>query len=247
MQLRRPCSSSSSRVSCRSSSSSTAVARLAVQPTQQHAVQQSQLGLTAIQQRNQQQQQRQLPRASKRTASLVLQALAPAAAAAAGGPSTAAAGPAGPSAAGGGSSRVRRMILLRHADSETSTKLRDYDRPISLQGKREASNIARRLCELGWVPDLIIASNSKRTKQTLDTMAEAASELSQVSIYVCFGVQRVVGRGSWQGRSIHYGTDTNGGGSSRAEPGGCNSTSEPVCCATGLNAYACLSAHGHHG
>ncbi|WIA40996.1 hypothetical protein OEZ86_004638 [Tetradesmus obliquus] len=75
------------------------------------------------------------------------------------------------------------MILLRHADSETSTKLRDYDRPISLQGKREASNIARRLCELGWVPDLIIASNSKRTKQTLDTMAEAASELSQVDAH----------------------------------------------------------------
>lgn len=79
--------------------------------------------------------------------------------------------------------RVRRMILLRHADSETSTKLRDYDRPISLQGKREASTIAKRLCELGWVPDLIIASNSKRTKQTLDTMAEAAAELSLVDAH----------------------------------------------------------------
>lgn len=77
----------------------------------------------------------------------------------------------------------RRIILLRHADSESSSKLRDYDRPISSQGKREATSIAKRLCELGWVPDLIIASNSKRTKQTLDIMAEAASELSTVDAH----------------------------------------------------------------
>eukprot|EP00879_Flechtneria_rotunda_P004186 GHRR01004434.1.p1 GENE.GHRR01004434.1~~GHRR01004434.1.p1 ORF type:complete len:228 (+),score=77.17 GHRR01004434.1:210-893(+) len=81
------------------------------------------------------------------------------------------------------SNKLRRMILLRHADSETSARLRDYDRPISLQGKREAANIARRLQQLGWIPDLIIASNSKRTKQTLDTMAEAAAELSQVDAH----------------------------------------------------------------
>lgn len=72
----------------------------------------------------------------------------------------------------------RRIILLRHADSESSSTLRDYDRPISIQGRREATSIAKRLLELGWVPDLIIASNSKRTKQTLDTMAETAANFS---------------------------------------------------------------------
>jgi hypothetical protein len=78
-------------------------------------------------------------------------------------------------------STVRRLILLRHADSETSGRLRDYDRPISMQGKREAAKIAQQLCSLGWVPDLIIASNSKRTKQTLDIMVEASEELALVS------------------------------------------------------------------
>lgn len=77
---------------------------------------------------------------------------------------------------------VRRLILLRHADSETSAKLRDYDRPISMQGKREAAKIAQQLCALGWVPDLIIASNSKRTKQTLDIMVEAAAQLALVRL-----------------------------------------------------------------
>lgn len=79
----------------------------------------------------------------------------------------------------------RRLILLRHADSETSANLRDYDRPISMQGKREAAKIAQQLCSLGWVPDLIIASNSKRTKQTLDIMVEAATELALVSLGRC--------------------------------------------------------------
>lgn len=78
-------------------------------------------------------------------------------------------------------SAVRRLILLRHADSETSGRLRDYDRPISMQGKREAAKIAQQLISLGWVPDLIIASNSKRTKQTLDIMVEASEELALVS------------------------------------------------------------------
>lgn len=77
----------------------------------------------------------------------------------------------------------RRLILLRHADSETSANLRDYDRPISMQGKREAAKIAQQLCSLGWVPDLIIASNSKRTKQTLDVMVEASSELALVDAH----------------------------------------------------------------
>lgn len=93
-------------------------------------------------------------------------------------------GPAPPQGAGidsgggdGGGRRPRRMILLRHADSEASSRLRDHDRPISAQGAREASAIAQRLTAAGWVPDLIIASNSRRTRQTLDAMAEAAEEM----------------------------------------------------------------------
>lgn len=83
----------------------------------------------------------------------------------------------------GGGRRPRRMILLRHADSEASSRLRDHDRPISAQGVREASAIARRLTAAGWVPDLIIASNSRRTRQTLDTMAEAAEELGEADAH----------------------------------------------------------------
>eukprot|EP00877_Chromochloris_zofingiensis_P009141 jgi/Chrzof1/4480/Cz14g14230.t1 len=78
---------------------------------------------------------------------------------------------------------IRRLILLRHADSENSAGVRDHDRRISHQGKREAMNIARRLQELDWIPDIIIASNSRRTKQTLDLMCEAHSELGTVDAH----------------------------------------------------------------
>ena len=39
--------------------------------------------------------------------------------------------------------------------------------------------VAERLAEQGWLPDLIVSSDSTRTKQTLDTMAEAHPAFSQ--------------------------------------------------------------------
>jgi phosphohistidine phosphatase SixA len=71
----------------------------------------------------------------------------------------------------------RRLILLRHAASEEAGRARnDHDRPVSARGREEAAAVARRLAELGWRPDLIVGSNSRRTVQTLDVMAEAHSE-----------------------------------------------------------------------
>lgn len=89
----------------------------------------------------------------------------------------------GSPSAGEGPLPVRRIILLRHADSEASSSTRDHERPISSQGHQEARSIARRLRALGWAPDLIIASNSRRTKMTLDVMAEADEHLGEVDAH----------------------------------------------------------------
>lgn len=75
---------------------------------------------------------------------------------------------------------VKRLILLRHADSEVTSKVRDHDRPLSQEGKAEAKQIAQLLSSQGWIPDLVLASNSKRTKQTLDEMAEVVAQLGEV-------------------------------------------------------------------
>lgn len=49
-----------------------------------------------------------------------------------------------------------------------------------LQGRNEASNVASLLAAKGWVPDLILASNAVRTKQTLDAMSAVMPALGDV-------------------------------------------------------------------
>lgn len=85
--------------------------------------------------------------------------------------------------AAGQSGPVKRLIILRHADSISSSNVRDHERPISTQGKRQAASVSAQLRQAGWLPDLVVASNSKRTKQTLDHMAEAVDELADVDAY----------------------------------------------------------------
>jgi phosphohistidine phosphatase len=83
-----------------------------------------------------------------------------------------------------GSKTTRKIILMRHADSEENNSgIRDHDRSITAQGKAEAEQIAVKLSELNWLPDLIIASNARRTRQTLDEMATAVSRLGEVDAH----------------------------------------------------------------
>ncbi|GLI59402.1 hypothetical protein VaNZ11_001284 [Volvox africanus] len=79
--------------------------------------------------------------------------------------------------------KLRRLILLRHADSDQNSGVRDHDRQISETGRKEASQVAHMLKGKGWTPDLVLASNSKRTKQTLDEMCEVMEELGVVDAH----------------------------------------------------------------
>eukprot|EP00798_Chlamydomonas_sp_ICE-L_P030021 gene30021-17915_t len=101
-------------------------------------------------------------------------------------PSTAASSGGGQGGGGGGGNSRRRLIMLRHADSDGyAPGVRDHDREITAKGKLEAAAIAKKLSEMGWKPDLVLASNSKRTKQTLDAMADVMPELSDVDTHLC--------------------------------------------------------------
>eukprot|EP00899_Mesostigma_viride_P008434 jgi/Mesvir1/17592/Mv08824-RA.1 len=75
---------------------------------------------------------------------------------------------------------LRRLILLRHAKSSWSEPgLRDHDRPLSKRGEEAAPLVASKLKELGWVPELILSSDSLRTRQTLDLMAAGVEEFAR--------------------------------------------------------------------
>ena len=66
-----------------------------------------------------------------------------------------------------------RLILMRHAKSSWSDNaLDDRERPLSARGRAAAPHMGEALAEHGLVPELILCSPAKRTRQTLDLVAE---------------------------------------------------------------------------
>ena len=66
---------------------------------------------------------------------------------------------------------MRTLFLLRHAKSSWSEPgLADFDRPLNERGRRAAPLIARHLAHGGPLPDLILCSSARRTRETLALM-----------------------------------------------------------------------------
>lgn len=78
---------------------------------------------------------------------------------------------------------IRRLILMRHAESEAAGRVRDHDREITSQGAEEARQVARQLGAAGWVPQVIVCSNAQRTRQTLDVMQQVLPELAEADAH----------------------------------------------------------------
>jgi phosphohistidine phosphatase len=64
----------------------------------------------------------------------------------------------------------RRLILLRHAKSDWPD-VPDHDRPLAKRGRRDAPRIGRWLRDHGYLPDTVICSTARRTRQTWDLVA----------------------------------------------------------------------------
>lgn len=64
---------------------------------------------------------------------------------------------------------TRTVVLIRHAKSSwDDPKLDDFDRPLEERGLRDAPVMAAKLAEYNLPIDLVIASPSRRTTQTLE-------------------------------------------------------------------------------
>lgn len=60
------------------------------------------------------------------------------------------------------------LTLLRHAKSSwDSVELEDFDRPLNDRGRKAAPAAARDLVRLKLLPDLILCSTARRTRETL--------------------------------------------------------------------------------
>src|SRR5262245_28346150 len=70
---------------------------------------------------------------------------------------------------------MKTLLLLRHAKSSwDDSSLRDFDRPLSARGERDAPRIGKALRKQGAIPDLIISSPAARAKATIKAATKAA-------------------------------------------------------------------------
>lgn len=75
---------------------------------------------------------------------------------------------------------MRELILLRHAHAEPAAADQvDLDRPLSSEGLAEAEAAGRWLKEHQLVPDRVLCSPSRRTRETLEAVLAAVGYVDQ--------------------------------------------------------------------
>ena len=75
---------------------------------------------------------------------------------------------------------MRELILLRHAHAEPGAAGQaDFDRPLSSQGLAEAEAAGRWLADQGLVPDRVLCSPARRTRETLEAVLAVAGYAEQ--------------------------------------------------------------------
>lgn len=81
-----------------------------------------------------------------------------------------------------GSSIMRRVIVVRHAESEPESDGHgDHGRTLHDRGRRDAARLGTRLRELGWVPQVVVSSDATRTRETWEHMAAAFERAPSVT------------------------------------------------------------------
>ncbi|WP_117211953.1 SixA phosphatase family protein [Allorhizocola rhizosphaerae] len=67
----------------------------------------------------------------------------------------------------------RTLVLLRHAKADRPNGVADVDRPLTERGHADSAAAGAWLVKHGHVPDLVLCSPSKRTRQTWHSVAVA--------------------------------------------------------------------------
>ena len=71
---------------------------------------------------------------------------------------------------------TKRLIIMRHAKSAwDDTTHSDHERTLNARGRRTAPIVADALVERGWQPNFVLSSDSRRTRETWEHMAERFS------------------------------------------------------------------------
>jgi len=71
---------------------------------------------------------------------------------------------------------MRRLLLLRHGKADRHSAGGDRERPLTRRGLEDSRRAGEHLAREGLIPQLAVASNAKRAKQTLEQALEAFPE-----------------------------------------------------------------------
>ncbi len=74
---------------------------------------------------------------------------------------------------------MKTLILLRHGKSDWSQGTPDHERPINERGRMAASLMASWLADEGLVPDRMLVSSARRTRQTADRLGDVWSDVER--------------------------------------------------------------------
>ena len=75
---------------------------------------------------------------------------------------------------------MRRLILLRHAKSDWPTGIADRERPLAPRGRLDAPRIGRYLAEEALMPERVLVSPARRTRETWELVAPELQGLPHV-------------------------------------------------------------------
>ena len=70
---------------------------------------------------------------------------------------------------------MKTLLLLRHAKSSwKDDSIDDHDRPLNARGKKEAPRMGQLLLEEHLLPDVILSSDAKRCRRTVEKVCDAS-------------------------------------------------------------------------
>lgn len=79
---------------------------------------------------------------------------------------------------------MKRLYLLRHAQAmPIEPGGGDFDRPLTPQGRADAAALGREITRRGFVPDLILCSEARRTRETLEGLNAVAQTKITRALY----------------------------------------------------------------
>lgn len=68
---------------------------------------------------------------------------------------------------------MKKLLVMRHAKSDWTTRLSDFERPLNPRGIETARRMGRFLVDNSLIPDRILSSSSTRTRETAHYLMDA--------------------------------------------------------------------------